>query len=79
VASAIVLSEGVEGKAEAMFREGCPMGREGIVTKRLGSAYVSGRTGTGWRLKTQASGDEQVSKAYFPFPTYRGFPTPDHI
>jgi bifunctional non-homologous end joining protein LigD len=27
-----------------MFREACRMGLEGIISKRLGSPYVSGRT-----------------------------------
>jgi bifunctional non-homologous end joining protein LigD len=45
VASGIVLSEAIEGsKGEAMFHHACRMGLEGIVSKRLGSPYVSGRT-----------------------------------
>jgi bifunctional non-homologous end joining protein LigD len=44
IASAVVLSEAIEGKGEAMFREACHMGLEGIVSKRVGSPYVSGRT-----------------------------------
>jgi bifunctional non-homologous end joining protein LigD len=44
VASGVVLSEAIDGKGEAMFREACRMGLEGIVSKRLGSAYVSTRT-----------------------------------
>jgi ATP-dependent DNA ligase len=44
VASGIVLSEAIEAKGEAMFRHACSMGLEGIVSKRLGSPYVSGRT-----------------------------------
>ena len=51
VASGIVLSEAIVGKGEAMFREACRMGLEGIVSKRLGSPYVSGRT-RAW-LKTK--------------------------
>jgi ATP-dependent DNA ligase len=38
------LSEAIVGKGEAMFREACRMGLEGMVSKRLGSAYVSTRT-----------------------------------
>jgi ATP-dependent DNA ligase len=38
------LSEAIEAKGESMFRHACRMGLEGIVSKRLGSPYVSGRT-----------------------------------
>jgi len=38
------LGEAIEAKGEAMFRHACRMGLEGIVSKRLGSPYVSGRT-----------------------------------
>jgi len=44
IASGIVLSEAIEASGEAMFRHACRMGLEGIVSKRLGSPYVSGRT-----------------------------------
>jgi bifunctional non-homologous end joining protein LigD len=44
VASGVVLSEAIEGKPEAIFREACRMGLEGIVSKRLGSPYSSGRS-----------------------------------
>jgi len=44
IASGIVLSEAIEAKGEAMFRHACRMGLEGIVSKRHGSSYVSGRT-----------------------------------
>jgi bifunctional non-homologous end joining protein LigD len=45
IASGIALSEAINGeKGEAMFRHACQMGLEGIVSKRLASPYVSGRT-----------------------------------
>ena len=47
----LVLSEAISGKGEAVFRQACLMGLEGIVSKRLGSRYVSGRT-RAW-LKTK--------------------------
>jgi bifunctional non-homologous end joining protein LigD len=53
VESGLVLSEVIQGKGEAMFRQACLMGLEGIVSKRLGSPYVSGRT-RAW-LKTKNS------------------------
>jgi hypothetical protein len=43
-AAQAVASGIVEAKGEAMFRHACPMGLEAIVSKRLGSPYVSGRT-----------------------------------
>jgi bifunctional non-homologous end joining protein LigD len=51
VAGGLVLSEAVEANGEAMFRHACAMGLEGIVSKRIGSRYVSGRT-RAW-LKTK--------------------------
>jgi bifunctional non-homologous end joining protein LigD len=51
IASGIVLSEAIEGKGEAMFREACRMGLEGIVSKRLGSPYVSTRTRNWLKIK----------------------------
>jgi hypothetical protein len=46
-----VLSEAIIGKGEAMFREACRMGLEGIVSKRLGSAYASTRTRNRLKVK----------------------------
>jgi bifunctional non-homologous end joining protein LigD len=54
IASGIVLSEAIAGKGDAMFREACRMGLEGIVSKRLGSAYVSGRTRNWIKVKNAA-------------------------
>ena len=54
IASGIVLSEAIEGKGEAMFREACHMGLEGIVSKRLGSPYVSTRTRNWLKIKNPA-------------------------
>jgi bifunctional non-homologous end joining protein LigD len=39
----IVLNEHFEGDGEIVFREACRLGCEGIVSKRLGSPYRSGR------------------------------------
>jgi bifunctional non-homologous end joining protein LigD len=44
-------SEAITGDGAAVFRHACWMGLEGIVSKRLGSRYVSGRT-RAW-LKTK--------------------------
>ena len=51
IAAGIQVSEPIVGRGEAMFREACRMGLEGIVSKRVGSRYVSGRT-RAW-LKTK--------------------------
>ena len=47
----IQLSEAITGDGAAIFRHACWMNLEGIVSKRLGSRYVSGRT-RAW-LKTK--------------------------
>ena len=47
----IQLSEAITGDGAAIFRHVCWMDLEGIVSKRLGSRYVSGRT-RAW-LKTK--------------------------
>jgi len=49
----IQLSEAITGDGAAIFRHACGMGLEGIVSKRIGSRYVSGRT-RAW-LKTQSA------------------------
>jgi len=40
----IVLNEHYEGDGEIIFRHACKLGCEGIVSKRLGSLYRSGRS-----------------------------------
>jgi bifunctional non-homologous end joining protein LigD len=47
----IQLSEAIAGDGGRIFRHACDMGLEGIVSKRIGSRYVSGRT-RAW-LKTK--------------------------
>jgi bifunctional non-homologous end joining protein LigD len=47
----IQLSEAVTGDGDRIFRHTCGLGLEGIVSKRVGSRYVSGRT-RAW-LKTK--------------------------
>jgi bifunctional non-homologous end joining protein LigD len=47
----IQLSEAITGDGATIFRHACWMGLEGIVSKRIGSRYVSGRT-RAW-LKTK--------------------------
>jgi bifunctional non-homologous end joining protein LigD len=40
----IVLNEHYEGDGEIVFEHACKLGCEGIVSKRLGSLYRSGRS-----------------------------------
>ena len=40
----LVLNEHFSGDGAIVFREACRLGCEGIVSKRLGSTYRSGRT-----------------------------------
>ena len=40
----IVLNEHYEGDGEIVFKHACKLGCEGIVSKRLGSLYRSGRS-----------------------------------
>jgi bifunctional non-homologous end joining protein LigD len=40
----IVLNEHYEGDGEIIFKHACKLGCEGIVSKRLGSLYRSGRS-----------------------------------
>jgi bifunctional non-homologous end joining protein LigD len=47
----IQLSEAITGDGAAIFRHACGLGLEGIVSKRIGLRYVSGRT-RAW-LKTK--------------------------
>jgi bifunctional non-homologous end joining protein LigD len=47
----IQFSEAITGDGAAIFRHACGLGLEGIVSKRIGSRYVSGRT-RAW-LKTK--------------------------
>jgi bifunctional non-homologous end joining protein LigD len=47
----IQLSETITGDGGRIFRHACGLGLEGIVSKRIGSRYVSGRT-RAW-LKTK--------------------------
>src|SRR6478735_6995940 len=53
----IQLSEAITGDGAAVFRHACWMDLEGIVSKRIGSRYVSSRT-RAW-LKTKNSNFER--------------------
>jgi bifunctional non-homologous end joining protein LigD len=54
----IQLSEAITGDGAAIFRHACWMDLEGIVSKRIGSRYVSGRT-RAW-LKTKNPNFERL-------------------
>src|SRR3954471_25005478 len=53
----IQLSEAITGDGGRIFRHACGLGLEGIVSKRIGSRYVSGRT-RAW-LKTKNTNFER--------------------
>ena len=49
--SAILFSEAIAAEGEVVFAKACELGLEGIVSKRAGSFYRSGRSRN--RLKTR--------------------------
>jgi bifunctional non-homologous end joining protein LigD len=51
----IFLSEHVEDEAAIVFQHACRLGLEGIVSKRRGSPYVSGRSSHWLKLKNPNS------------------------
>jgi bifunctional non-homologous end joining protein LigD len=51
----IVLNEHFEGDGAIVFREACKLGCEGIVSKRLGSPYRSGRSPNWLKVKNPAA------------------------
>jgi bifunctional non-homologous end joining protein LigD len=53
--SGIQFNEHIEGEAETVFTHACRLGLEGIVSKRKGSPYVSGRSSHWIKLKNPES------------------------
>jgi bifunctional non-homologous end joining protein LigD len=51
----IQLSEAISGDGGRIFRHACAMDLEGIVSKRIGSRYVSGRTRAWLKTKNPTS------------------------
>lgn len=51
----IVLNEHYEGDGETVFNHACKLGCEGIVSKRLGSSYRSGRCSDWVKVKNPAA------------------------
>ena len=49
------LNEHFEHSGDVVFRHACKMGLEGIVSKRLGSRYISGRTRVWLKFKNPAA------------------------
>jgi bifunctional non-homologous end joining protein LigD len=50
----IVFNEHYEGDGEIVFQHACALGCEGIVSKRLGSVYRSGRSPNWVKIKNPA-------------------------
>jgi bifunctional non-homologous end joining protein LigD len=51
----IVLNEHYEGDGEAVFKHACKLGCEGVVSKRIGSSYRSGRSLSWIKVKNPAA------------------------
>jgi bifunctional non-homologous end joining protein LigD len=49
------LNEHIEEAGDIVFRHACKLGFEGIVSKRLGSPYVSGRSHAWLKFKNPAA------------------------
>jgi ATP-dependent DNA ligase len=50
-----VLNEVFEGDGDVLFAHACKLGCEGIVSKRLGSSYRSGRSKQWLKIKNPAA------------------------
>jgi bifunctional non-homologous end joining protein LigD len=55
VAPGLRWNEHIEGDGETIFRHACQLGLEGIVSKRLGSPYRSGRSPDWLKMKNPAA------------------------
>jgi len=53
--SGIIFNEHMEGSAQEIFEHACRLGYEGIVCKRMGSRYASGRSIDWLKLKNPES------------------------
>jgi bifunctional non-homologous end joining protein LigD len=53
--SAIVLNEYFDGDGAVVFKHACALGCEGIVSKRVGSPYRSGRSDSWIKVKNPAA------------------------
>jgi bifunctional non-homologous end joining protein LigD len=53
--SGIIFNEHMEGSAQEIFEHACRLGYEGIVCKRMGSRYASGRSVDWLKLKNPES------------------------
>jgi bifunctional non-homologous end joining protein LigD len=52
----VQFSQAIDGDGDVIFRNACVMGLEGIVSKRLGSSYRSGRCAHWLKIKNPAFG-----------------------
>jgi bifunctional non-homologous end joining protein LigD len=50
----ITINQAIDGDGDVIFRHACAMGLEGIVSKRLGSSYRSGRCAHWLKIKNPA-------------------------
>jgi len=56
----IVFNRHFDVEGEVVFRQACPLGCEGIVSKRLGSPYRSGRADCWVKVKNPARASRQA-------------------
>jgi len=49
------VNDHIAAEGDVMFRHACQLGYEGIVSKRLGSPYISGRARTWLKFKNPAA------------------------
>ena len=60
------LSEGITGDGARIFRHACWTDLEGIVSKRIGSRYVSGRTRAWLKTRTRSSSAADSKRYRYP-------------
>ena len=60
VGSGLHLSEHLHGHGTEIFEHACTLGCEGIVSKRVGSRYVSGRADNWIKVKNRGSAGGQT-------------------
>jgi bifunctional non-homologous end joining protein LigD len=53
--TSLVLNEHLDESGDVVFRHACKLGLEGIVSKRLGSSYRSGRARDWLKMKNPAA------------------------
>ena len=58
-ADAILFSESIAAEGEIVFAKACALGCEGVISKRVGSAYLSGRYHNWTKARNPSSAREK--------------------